>query len=345
MPTSRFAPLAFGVLVLALQPQAPGAVDFGKDIAPILQARCIECHGPEKQKAKLRLDTKADFFKGGKNGAIVKAGDPGASELCKRITLPKTDDDRMPPADGEPLTSQQIAAIGAWIAEGAHWPDGVTIQASTPKPSPASTPDTAASTPAAPARPSVPPPERPKDFKPSAAESTALAVIGKNGVEIRPVAQGVPWKEVNLRLLGTNVTDQLIAPLKDITSLVEVRLGTTRITDAGLAALETLPHLEVLGLELTLVTDAGVARLKGLPSLVSLNLYGTAVTDAALDHLRGLKHLRNLYLWQTKVTPEGVKKLQAALPGLDINTGAELAAPAPSTNAPAPAVKKEEPKK
>jgi len=341
MPASRFAPLAFGVLALAFQPQAPGAVDFGKDIAPILQARCVECHGPEKQKAKLRLDTKADFLKGGKNGPIVKAGDPGASELCKRITLPKNNDDRMPP-EGESLNAQQIAAIGAWITEGANWPDGVTIQAAAPKAPPATTPAAAGATPAAPPKPTAPAPDRPKDFKPSAAEATAIAVLGKNGVEVRPVAQGVPWKEVNLRLLGTNVTDQLIAPLKDITSLVEVRLGTTRITDAGLAALETLPHLEVLGLELTAVTDAGVARLKGLSNLVSLNLYGTAVTDAALDQVCGLKHLRNLYLWQTKVTPDGVKKLQASLPALDINTGAELAT-VPSTNAPAAA--KEEAKK
>ena len=70
---------------------------------------------------------------------------------------------------------------------------------------------------------------------------------------------------------------------------------------------------------------------------MSLNLYGTAVTDAGLEQLKGLKHLRSLYLWQTKVTPEGVKALQAALPGCDINTGAEL------TIVP-PAEKKEEKK-
>jgi len=93
----------------------------------------------------------------------------------------------------------------------------------------------------------------------------------------------------------------------------------------------------LLGLELTAVTDAGLARIKDLKNLVSLNLYGTAVTDAGLEQLKGLKHLRSLYLWQTKVTPEGVKALQAALPGCDINTGAEL------TIVP-PAEKKEEKK-
>jgi hypothetical protein len=93
---------------------------------------------------------------------------------------------------------------------------------------------------------------------------------------------------------------------------------------------------ETLGLELTGVTDAGLDAVASLPNLVYLNLYGTKVTDAGIAKLAGLKHLRNLYVWQTQVTPEGVKKLEAALPGVDINTG---------WVAPAPAEKKEEPKK
>lgn len=338
MPTLKTAPLFVGILAVALMPSAPAAVDFVKEVAPILQARCVECHGPDKQKAKLRLDTKADFLKGGRNGPTVKAGDAAASELHKRILLPKDNDERMPP-EGEPLSAEQVGILKNWINEGANWPDGAVVELAKAKvPAPVAE---AAWIPPGPAKPAVPPPDRPKDFKPAAAEAAALLALSKNNIEARPIAQGVPWREVNLRLLGSNVTDQVIAPLKDVTSLVEVRLGTTRVTDAGLAALATLPYLEVLGLELTAVTDAGIAKLKGLSNLASLNLYGTAVTDAALEHLSGLKHLRNLYLWQTKVTPEGVKKLQDALPGLDINTGAELAAAV--TNA--PAAKVEEAKK
>lgn len=348
MPMLRIAPLAVGLLATTLLPTAQAAVDFVKDLVPILQTRCIECHGPEKQKAKLRLDTKADFFKGGKNGVIVKAGDAAESELHKRVTLPVGNDDRMPP-EGESLTADQVATLKNWINEGANWPDGVTIQVADAKPAaaPADATPAVAAVPAAPPKPPKPPvpaPDRPQDFKPAAAETNALAVLAKSGIEVRLVAPSVPWREVNLRLQGTNITDELIAPLKDVTSLIEVRLGTTRVSDAGLAAIAALPHLEVLGLELTAVTDVGVGRLKGLHNLTSLNLYGTSVTDAALDNLSGMKHLRNLYLWQTKVTPDGVKELQTALPGLNINTGAELVAVvAAATNA--PAAKKEEAKK
>lgn len=328
-----------GLVASALVFPASAAVDFAKEVAPILETHCVECHGAEKQKGKLRLDTKADLLKGGKGGVSVKAGDAAGSELHRRVALPKGDDDHMPP-EGLPLSAEEITVLKNWINEGANWPDGLTLKgASESSPKPAA--PVASANPAVPAKPAVPEPELPKDFKPAPAEADALAALAKAGIDVRPIAQNIPWREVNLRPLGTSITDQVIAPLKEVTSLTEARLGGTKITDNGLAALKSLPYLQVLGLELTGVTDAGVAQLAGLKNLTSLNLYGTAVSDAALTHLQGMKHLRNLYLWQTKVTPDGTKKLQEALPGLNINTGIDLTITA--TNA--PAEKKEEAKK
>lgn len=329
------------VLASALILPSGAAVDFSKQVAPILEKHCIECHGAEKQKGKLRLDTKADAMKGGKAGPSVKPGDAAGSELHRRVVLPKEDDDHMPP-EGFPLSAEETAILKQWIDEGAQWPEGLVLKApGDADAKPAAATATASTTSSAPAKPAVPEPELPKDFKPTAAETEALAALAKAGIDVRPIAQNIPWREVNLRPLGTSITDQVIAPLKDVTSLTEARLGATKITDAGLATLKNLPHLQVLGLELTGITDAGVAHLAGLRNLTSLNLYGTGVSDAGLAHLEGMKHLRNLYLWQTKVTEEGTKKLQAALPGLNINTGIVLTAV--TTNA--PAEKKEEPKK
>ncbi len=308
--------------------------DFTKEILPILRDNCVKCHGSEKQKGKMRLDSKADAFKGGKSGmAGIVAGKPDESDMIRRVLLPKDDDDTMPP-EGDRLSEAAVKLLKEWIAAGAKWPDGVTI----------GTGEVPAAV-TAPLRPKVPEPVLPKDFKPGPAEAAAIATLAKAGVNVRPLAQNIPWTEANFRLMGTNITDAQLAPVKDVASLVELRLGNTRVTDAGLAVLDSLPNLQVLSLELTAVTDAGVAHVKNLPNLTYLNLYGTAVTDAMLEHLQNKKHLRSLYLWQTKVTPEGVKKLQASLPLLDINTGAQLAmisTNAPSTNA--PAVKKEEKK-
>src|SRR5215813_5898950 len=104
------APLAGLVFWLGLQitsmplPAAP--VDFRRQIEPIFVKRCSECHGPDVQKAKLRLDRRAEALKGGKSGkpALVP-GDSQASEILARVTA-RDPDERMP-SKGEPLTEEQ----------------------------------------------------------------------------------------------------------------------------------------------------------------------------------------------------------------------------------------------
>jgi len=96
------------------------AVDFARDIQPILQANCYECHGPKKTKAKLRLDSQAGIMKGGETGAILVAGKSDQSLIVRRI-LGLDGDDRMP-KDGDPLPPPKLALIRAWIDQGARWP-------------------------------------------------------------------------------------------------------------------------------------------------------------------------------------------------------------------------------
>lgn len=310
---------------------AADKVDFNKEIAPLLAEHCVKCHGPEKQKGKLRLDQKADAFKGGKSGEVsIVAGDLAKSPLYKRITLPKGDDDLMP-SEGDPLPEPAIKTIAAWIEQGAVWPDDVVVKVIAK----AAPEGSAPAVPAVPRKPLPPLPELPKDFKPSASEAAVIGAFAKLGVEPRPIAQNVPWKEANFRLKGAEITDASLKDLGQVSSLIDLRLGTTKVTDAALAEVAKLAQLQALGLELTGISDAGLARLKDLKNLVYLNLYGTQITDVGLENLRDMKHLRSLYLWQTKVTPEGVKKLQEALPLTMIDTGAKLVLPE----------KKEEPKK
>ena len=83
--------------------------------------------GAEKNKGKLRLHTKEDFLKGGTGAGedIVIKGDATASELIFRITLPKDDEEAMPPLEDEdhynPITPQELAVMQAWIKMGASF--------------------------------------------------------------------------------------------------------------------------------------------------------------------------------------------------------------------------------
>jgi mono/diheme cytochrome c family protein len=112
-------------------PQKPdatiAAVDFARDIQPILEANCYECHGPKEVKARLRFDRRDSVVKGGVNGPPLKPGDSEHSLIVRRL-LGLDGEDRMP-LDLDPLPDAQIAVIRAWIEQGANWPAGPEITA------------------------------------------------------------------------------------------------------------------------------------------------------------------------------------------------------------------------
>jgi formylglycine-generating enzyme required for sulfatase activity/mono/diheme cytochrome c family protein len=102
------------------------AADFNQHIKPILESACLSCHGPEKPKGGLRLDTKAMALKGGENGAVIVPGQPDKSPLYTSTVLPPDHDNVMPPK-GDKLTKAQSDLLRDWIQAGANWPEGVTL--------------------------------------------------------------------------------------------------------------------------------------------------------------------------------------------------------------------------
>lgn len=95
-------------------------VTYATDIKPIFQKSCFKCHGPDKQKAKLRLDSLAAALKGSENGKVIETGNSAKSTLIHNIARIGDEDDWMPPVDkGDPLTKDQVGLIRAWIDQGA----------------------------------------------------------------------------------------------------------------------------------------------------------------------------------------------------------------------------------
>lgn len=113
--------LAADVDVSKLPPAAKQAgVAFDKDIKPIFEKSCFKCHGPEKQKGKLRLDSLEAALKGGENAPNITPKDSAKSPLLGAVARIGDEDDAMPPkGKGEPLTTEQVALIRAWIEQGA----------------------------------------------------------------------------------------------------------------------------------------------------------------------------------------------------------------------------------
>lgn len=102
------------------------AAVFETTIRPILIDSCVECHGPDKQKGGLRLDTKEATFKGGHSGPAIVPGDLDESILILAVSR-EDDDFKMPPV--KPLTPAEQKALTDWVAAGAVWPDAMTATA------------------------------------------------------------------------------------------------------------------------------------------------------------------------------------------------------------------------
>jgi len=93
---------------------------YDKDIKPIFEKSCFKCHGPEKQKGKLRVDSLTATLKGGEDGKVVEPGNSAKSVLVHNVSRIGNEDDWMPPTDkGAPLTKEQVGLIRAWIDQGA----------------------------------------------------------------------------------------------------------------------------------------------------------------------------------------------------------------------------------
>ena len=117
-------------LFAALQVQEgapPRKVDFVRDIQPIFKASCVECHGPEKPKARFRLDSKAHALQGGIGGKSILPGKGAESPLVH--LLQSTDPEERMPRKAPPLAKAQIDLIRAWIDQGAEWPDAASANA------------------------------------------------------------------------------------------------------------------------------------------------------------------------------------------------------------------------
>jgi mono/diheme cytochrome c family protein len=121
LASSAAAAFAGDVDTSKLPPPSPQKdVTYEKDIKPILDKSCVDCHGPKKQKSKLRLDSLQAALKGG-DDKVIQPGNSARSILVLNIAHLNNDKDQWMPPKGKisPLTNEQIGLIRAWIDQGA----------------------------------------------------------------------------------------------------------------------------------------------------------------------------------------------------------------------------------
>lgn len=102
----------------------PPHVDFARQVAPILEARCIRCHKPGHAKGDFSLATAADLQASG----FVVPGKPEESHLLAVLIPEKPDQRPQMPKEGPPLSAAERDLLRRWIAAGAPWPEDLALR-------------------------------------------------------------------------------------------------------------------------------------------------------------------------------------------------------------------------
>ncbi len=322
--TEHMPRLSFFTRATATEPAGP--VDLGATpvfatlVAPTLNARCVQCHGPSKQSGGLRLDSPDAIREGGESGPVLVAGDAARSEIVRRLFLPASDAKVMPPRGHAPPSHAQVALLRWWIDKGASFEQSLADARVSPELEPAVVDAVGPVDFDAPAILSV---------RVAAADTRAIdaAVAGKLRVE--PLRAGTSLLLVQAPPAARGFSDAdlpLLAPLA--TQIAWLDLGGTAVSDEGLSTLlPTLTNLWKLSLDRTAITDRTLESLGSLDRLETINVYATGVTDAGVGALGRLPRLRSVYAWQTLVTPQGAEALQSSS-GATVTLGATAGDPA-----------------
>jgi hypothetical protein len=298
---------------------------FRDAVLPILEKKCFSCHSATKKKGGLRLDTEEFILLGGKNGAILTAGNPENSSIYLSMLLPEDDDNHMPPKGKPQLTLQEIAVFHQWIKEGASFREEMKVfldhqeekkEVIENKLVIVSAPKTAVS------------PSFVQDVegnilknKMEAVPSSLLNQLKQQNIMVSNFGTNSNYLMVNF----VNVKEYRSALIDDVLKLgdkvVRLRLSQQPVSDSDIKKLSALKNITRLNLEKTAITDLALNDIKNLPNLEQINLYGTNITDNGLLELANCAHLKVVFLWQTKTTAKGIEQLKRSLPNVQVELG------------------------
>ena len=218
-------------------------------VAPLFEAHCIGCHGERRQKSELRLDSFAAAMRGGKHGAVIRAGVVGDSELIARITLPQTDEKAMPPQGKDPLSADDATVVRLWVAAGASPIKPAGEIKGAPRPV---------------RHIEIPKLDQAAVERARAPLAAPLEVLqARYPAAIDYASRGSADLEINASLIGSSFGDEdleALAPLRD--RVVRLDLSGTAVTDTSASALAAMGRLRVLRLLNTQVTEKSLSPLR-----------------------------------------------------------------------------------
>lgn len=285
---------------------------FDSLVIPILEDKCMACHGIERAKGKLKMNTYAALLKGGSKGACLLPGDAAGSLMIQRINLPLDDTKRMPPADKEQLSLDEAAFLEWWVS--AALPEEQSIESTSfPSEQQAYVQSIMGDSPLA--------------IQARAAKARNKDLLLKYadfqtrypGLLVQSVVGEALFEFNSVSLLGYDEASVRTAlePLAD--NLIRIDWNRRQLDTAWAKLFSTAAIVEVLNLSDSSFSDEDLQLLLSkMSELKKVNLAGTEFSDGQVDSVCAHSKIETIVLTGTQLSEVGYQKLINYLPSAEI---------------------------
>lgn len=283
---------------------------FDAAVAPVIATKCLSCHNNAKMKGGLNMSDFQLLQKGGKNGAILTAGNPDASMMIERMLLEMDDKKHMPPKGKFQLTENEILLFSKWIETGANATttyhsldksDSLKLLIDQIRKSETIT-------------------KTEKTYAFQAASQSKIDELNTPFRRILPLAYQSPALSVKF-YLKEKFSINMLEECKSIsTQVVEINLSNMPVDDKVFPLLSQFENLEKLNLNGTSITGKNLDELVKNKNLQQLSLASTVVNLSSLDGL-AKSAIKHVYLWNTKVTEQDLVSLKKKMPSIAWDLG------------------------
>jgi len=315
--THKGAQLTHGVNALSFpKPSTPKTMTLDSTstvykvaIAPVFEQKCVSCHGPDKTKGDLQLNTQENILKGGKDGNILAVSADKDAILLEKIHLPLTNDDHMPPEGKTQLSSEEIDLLNQWIKAGADFKmqlndlpkdDNLYLLANAVIPKPTQ-------------------PDFPKKDLPD------LDEYNTNYCTVNYLFNGSDKVEANF-FQGSFYDRESLKKLEKIKdNIVHLDMQGMPLKKEDLDLILQFRNLEKLNLNYTGLNIQLLESLKSLPKIKDLSISGIECDEASLDEFLNKAKITSLTVWSDKVNENQLATIIAKYPNIDIVVGDNLA--------------------
>jgi hypothetical protein len=279
-------------------------------VVPVLNKKCMSCHNENKSKGDLIMTSYQGLLKGGKGEhPTLVPGSAAKSDMYRRVMLPLEDEDRMPTKGKPGLTKEETDLIAWWINHGADTTMRVPEMAADPQIKPVVVKYLA----------ELETQQRTRFLQQQSLKKVLQELPVKNNM----VLQLDPYDEkgINLSMPFPPVIfkDQDVLAVQPLfPSITKASFMGSEITDDALYHMGQMTTLRELYLQQTQIDGSGLVHLSELKNLRLLDLSKSKVNDGQLLHVLQLPVLEDLFLYETKVSKEVVEAIRKNKPGLNV---------------------------